>query len=137
MNHENKLSQSNIIKVMGTVLMFLGVAGIVYYGATTKRAIDADVLYSAFLAIMGWFLTQLKSWARKAVIIVFSIYGVGEFIGIIISFNSSLHLTVPLTVLILRITRVLFYGFFIILLSRKTIKNQFVSFPNENRVKLN
>ncbi len=137
MNHENKLNQSNIIKVVGTALMFLGVAGFVCYGATTNRAIDANVLYFAFVAMMGWFITQLKSWARKAIIIAFSIEAIGEFIGIIISFNFSLHLAVPVTVLVLRIARVLFYSFFVVLLSRKSIKNQFVSFPNENSVKLN
>ena len=124
MKYEAKVPSREVI-ILGNILLYVGIVGFLYFFATTKRMIDANIYYYALVAIMGWFITQLKSWARKAVIVVFSIYALGEVVGVVVSFDSSLRPQVPFMIIILRTVRILFYCSFIVLLSKKTIRHQF------------
>lgn len=87
---------SKEVSIVGNLLLYGGMIGFLVFYATTKRIVDANVYFYAFIAVIGWFITQLKSWAHKFAVTIFAIYAVGELIQIIFSFDTFLHLKVPL-----------------------------------------
>ena len=116
---------SKEVLVLGNTLLYGGIIGFLYFFSTTKRMIDINVFDYAFMAVMGWFITQLKSWARKAAVIIFSIYAIGEFMGIVLLIMASYHSRVSPISFMWRAFWLTFYVAFVALLLKKSVRNQF------------
>ena len=127
---------SKEVSILGNLLLYGGMTGFLVFYATTERIIDANVYFYAFIAVIGWFITQLKSWARKLAVTIFAIYAVGELAQIIFSFDTFFHLEVPLIHLGGGLTRFFIDCIFIFLLMKKSVRDQFIlSTPDKNGVK--
>lgn len=122
---------SKEVRIIGNVLLYVGIIGFFFFFATTKRMIDASIYYFAFVAVIGWFILQMKLWARKAAIIVFSIYAFAELAGFIILgiatfFDPSFHQP-PFVNVISHFLWLAFSATFVFLLMKKSVKKAFLA----------
>lgn len=80
---------SGEVRLIGNFLLYIGICGFFFFLATSERLVDANIYYYAFLAVAGWFILQLKLWARKGVLLVLSIYAIGEIISFIFLMQAN------------------------------------------------
>ncbi len=122
---ESVRKPSNEIQLIGKSLIYIGLVGFVYFFSTTKRVIDINIYHYALIAILGWFITQLKNWAWKVAIVLFVIYAVSELFGILILTVASFRVKVPLHSFVGEIGLLSFYSIFSALLLKRSVKCQF------------